>query len=219
MLLVGLTGNIASGKSAVACLLASHGAVIIDADVLAREAVSPGTPVYRDIVRRWGEEVLAPDGVLDRAALRERVFSDQSQLEELNRIVHPEVTRRRDRLVAEARARGERIAVCDIPLLFERRLADEFERIILVDAPRPVRLERLVRERGLRETEAMAMIASQMPADLKRARADFVIDNVGTHDDLERAVNIVWTALSETADEHARFATPIASLTPPSAVR
>jgi dephospho-CoA kinase len=195
MLLIGLTGNIAAGKSTVARRLAERGATIVDADVLARRAVEPGTPAYTQIVRRWGAEVLAPDGVLDRAELRERVFSDQLQLEELNRIIHPEVLRMRDRLVAEARERGDRIVVCDIPLLFERHLTEEFDRIVLVDAPRELRLERLVRDRALSATEGMAMIAAQMPAELKRARADYVIDNVGSRDAVERAADDVWAAL------------------------
>ena len=199
MLLVGLTGNIASGKSTVAHLLSERGATIIDADILARRVVEVDTPAYREIVKRWGSEILAPDGTLDRAALRRRVFKDPVQLEELNRLTHPEVTRLRDRLVADARRRGDRMVICDIPLLFERHLADEFERIVLVDAPRPLRLERLVRERGLGETEAMDMIAAQMPAELKRARADFIIDNEGTLAALERRVDEVWSALDQEA--------------------
>lgn len=195
MLLVGLTGNIAAGKSTVARRFAERGATVIDADVLARQAVEPGSPAYTQIVRRWGSDVLAPDGVLDRAALREHVFSDELQLEELNRIIHPEVLRMRDRQVAEARERGDRIVVCDIPLLFERRLTEEFDRIVLVDAPRELRLERLVRDRGLHEAEAMKMIAAQMPAELKRARADYVIDNTGTRADAERAADDVWGSL------------------------
>ena len=202
MLLVGLTGNIASGKSTVAQLFSEHGATIIDSDILARRAVEVGTQAHRLIVKRWGEDVLGPDGTLDRAALRRQVFRDPGQLEELNRIVHPEVMRLRDRLVAEARRRGDRIAVCDIPLLFERHLVDEFERIVLVDAPRPIRLERLVRERGLSETEGMEMIAAQMPAELKRARADYVIDNSGSLSDLERRVDDVWSALDQDARAH-----------------
>ena len=201
MLLVGLTGNIASGKSTVARLLSERGATIIDADVLARRAVEAGTPAYDEIVKRWGPGVVAPDGALDRAALRRLVFSDEHQLEELNAIVHPEVTALRDELVSRARDRGDRIVVCDIPLLFERGLTDDFDRIVLVDAPRPVRLERLVRNRGLEETEAMGMITAQMPAELKRARADFIIDNVETLRALETRVMEVWEALEREAAE------------------
>jgi dephospho-CoA kinase len=200
MLVIGLTGNIGSGKSTVAQLLSERGATIIDADVLSRRAVELGTPAYDKIVRRWGTSVLSPDRQLDRAALRRYVFSDQKQLEELNRIVHPEVERLRLRLLDDARQRGDRIVVCDIPLLFEKHMAHNFDRIILVDAPRPLRLERLVRDRGLRETEAMDMIAAQMPAELKRAGSDFIIENESTLNALEQRVADVWSHLVQEAD-------------------
>jgi dephospho-CoA kinase len=203
MLLIGLTGNIASGKSTVSRRFVERGATLIDADLLARQAVGVGTLAYGQIVGRWGDAVLAADSSLDRDALRERVFSDPAELEALNRIVHPEVSRLRDELLAEARRRGDRIVVCDIPLLFERHLADEFDRIVLVDAPRPVRLERLVRDRGLAEAEAMSMIAAQMPAELKRARADYVIDNIGTVAELTARADEVWDALERDASQRA----------------
>jgi dephospho-CoA kinase len=206
MLLVGLTGNIASGKSTVSQMLSERGATIIDADLLARQAVEPGTPGYERIVERWGDAVLAPDGHLDRAALRSIVFADPEELERLNAIVHPEVEEMRDRLVREALERGDRIVVCDIPLLFERHLGENFDRIILVDAPRPLRLERLVRDRGLRETEAMEMITVQMPAELKRARADIVIDNDGTLAQLEQQVAAAWATLLQAERETAGVA-------------
>ena len=199
MLLVGLTGNIGSGKSTVAQLLSERGATIIDADVLARRAVEAGTPGHRAIVERWGTSILGADGGLDRGALRRIVFSEQAELEQLNSIVHPEVEHMRAVLVEQARLRGDQLVVCDIPLLFERRMTDDFDRIVLVDAPRPVRLERLVRERSLRETEAMDMIVAQMPAELKRARADHVIDNDGTLGQLDARVAEVWAALQAEA--------------------
>ena len=199
MLLVGLTGNIASGKSTVAQLLSERGATIIDADVLARRAVERGTSAFDAIVKRWGTSILSPDGHLDRAALRRVVFGDPKELESLNQIVHPEVERLRNERIAEARARGDRVVVCDIPLLFEKKMVDRFDRIVLVDAPRPLRLERLVQDRGLRETEAMDMIATQMPAELKRARADFVIENASTLAALEQRVSDVWASLVQEA--------------------
>jgi dephospho-CoA kinase len=202
MLLVGLTGNIGSGKSTVAQMFSERGATIIDADVLARRAVEVGTAAHGKIVDRWGPAVLGADGRLDRAALRRVVFADHRELEELNKIVHPEVERLRQRLVAEARHRGDRIVLCDIPLLFEAHMTDQFDRIILVDAQRPVRLERLMSDRALRETEAMEMIAAQMPAELKRARADIIIENDGTLGQLESRVQDVWSALFEEADAH-----------------
>ena len=199
MLLIGLTGNIASGKSEVAKMLAERGATLIDADVLAREAVRPETQALKDIVKRWGKDVLQNDGSLDRAALRQIVFADQDELDALNRIVHPGVTRLRDREIAIAKERGDQIVVCVIPLLFERNLVEEFDAIVLVDAPRPIRLERLVATRGLEETDAMNMIAGQMPAELKRARADYVIENTGSLDDLERDVDALWSSLQRDA--------------------
>lgn len=200
MLLVGLTGNIASGKSTVAKLLVQRGATLIDADVLARQAVRRGTPAYEKIRERWGDEVLLPDGSLDRSALRQRVFGDEAELEALNEMVHPEVGKLRDQLIREARERGDRIVVCDIPLLFEKHLTEEFDLLILVDAPRPMRLERLVRDRGLHEADAMQMIAAQMPAELKRARADLIIENGGTLDELAARVSEAWEWLREAAD-------------------
>jgi dephospho-CoA kinase len=174
--------------------------------VLARRAVERGTPGYDRIVERWGDAVLAPDGHLDRAALRRIVFASPDELAQLNAIVHPEVERMREVLVREAAERGERIVVCDIPLLFEKDLGHQFDRIVLVDAPRRLRLERLVRDRGLGETEATEMLDAQMPAELKRARADIVIDNDGTPERLERAVEAAWTTLLEA--ERQPFLTP-----------
>jgi dephospho-CoA kinase len=195
MRLIGLTGNIASGKTVVADLLKKKGATIIDADTLSREAVRPGTRALETITGRWGKEVLDPQGNLDRAALRRIVFTDQGQLDDLNAIIHPEIARLRETAIEEARKRGDKIVVCVIPLLFERKLVDNFDTIVLVDAPRELRMERLVETRGLDEAEAMNMIASQMPAELKRARADYVIENTGSIDDLKRDVDALWESL------------------------
>ena len=197
MLLVGLTGNIASGKTTVSRLLAARGLPIIDADVLAREAVLPGTQAFERIVKRWGPEILAHYGSLDRAKLRRIVFADPKQREELNNFVHPEVNRRRRSLVSAARARGEPIVVSDIPLLFEAGLVSEFDAVILVDAPNEIRRERLMRDRGLSGPDADAMIDAQMPAELKRQRADYVIDNVGSRDTLVARIDEIWRALEQ----------------------
>lgn len=202
MLLVGLTGNIASGKSSVAELLVRKGAALIDADALARRAVEPGTPALAAIRQRWGDTVVV-DGELDRAALRRIVFANPADREALNAIVHPRVEVMRAEEVAAARARGERIVVCDIPLLFEKDLAAQFDSVILVDAPRALRLQRLTRERDLPRAEAEAMLDAQMSSDPKRARADYVIDNAGTHAQLDRRVNEVWTSLQKDADRRA----------------
>lgn len=193
---IGLTGNIASGKSAVAEMLKRRGATIVDADVLSREAVTPGTPALEAIVARWGPSVLNADGTLDRAALRKIVFHDRSELDALNEIVHPEIMRLRAAEEDAAIAHGDRVVVSVVPLLFERHLVDDFDFLVLVDAPRDVRLDRILEDRGLEEAEAMDMIASQMPAELKRARADWVIENSGSMEDLEREVDKLWDAIT-----------------------
>jgi dephospho-CoA kinase len=195
VLLVGLTGNIASGKSVVTRLLTRHGATIVDADVLARKVVEPGTPGHAEIVARWGRGVLLPDESVNREALRHIVFGDPAEREALNAIVHPRVQTLRDELLEEARLRGDRIVVCDIPLLFERALEAEFDCVILVDSPMAMRLDRLMRLRGLDEGEARRMIASQLPAETKRARARYVIENDGAIAELERRVAQIWRLL------------------------
>lgn len=195
MRLIGLTGNIASGKTVVADLLRDKGATLIDADVLAREVVKPGTNALGRIASRWGNEVLDDKGDLDRAALRRIVFTDQAQLDELNAIIHPEIGRLRDSRIEDARKRGDKVVVCVVPLLFERKLVDQFDTIVLVDAPRALRLERLVEARGLDEAEAMKMIAAQMPAELKRARADYVVENTGSEEQLRKDVDALWKSL------------------------
>jgi dephospho-CoA kinase len=195
MLSIALTGNIGSGKSTVAELFRRWGATIIDADELAREAQAPGQPALARIAERFGAQVIRPDGSLDRAALRARVLSDAGALAQLNRIVHPEVHRRRKQLLESARARGERIVVSDIPLLFEAADPAEFDAVVLVDAPERVRRERLLRNRRLQPDTVDRLMAAQLPAAEKRARSDYVIDNDGDLAALEQATSTVWKAL------------------------
>jgi len=199
MLIVGLTGNAASGKSSVAQLMAARGATIVDADVLARIAVEPGSPGLKAIVEHWGPGILTPDGSLDRETMRHRVFANPKELEALNAIVHPAVARLRDQAIAVARTQGARIVICDIPLLFEKDLARDYDVIVLVDAPKAVRLERLTTRRGLAQDDAIHLIAAQMPAELKRAHADFIIDNDSDQRALSRRVDAVWAALEARA--------------------
>lgn len=199
MLVIGLTGNIAAGKSSVARHYAEWGATLIDADALARKAVAPGTSALRAITARWGAAVLGPDGTLDRAALRRMVFADAAERAALDAMVHPEVARLRAAAVEAARAREEKMVVCDIPLLFEAGLTDTVDAIVLVDAPRAVRLHRLMRDRGLDETEAAAMIDAQWPSEPKRARADWIIENNGTTAELEAHARTVFNALTARA--------------------
>ncbi|HKP77276.1 MAG TPA: dephospho-CoA kinase [Longimicrobiaceae bacterium] len=199
MLKVGLTGNIAAGKSTVADVWRSLGATVVDADELSRRAVDPGTPAFSAIAAEWGEQVVEPSGELDRAALRRIVFADPAARERLEQIVHPAVAGLREEVYREARARGERTVVADIPLLFEVGLVDEFDVVVLVDAPVETRLARLIGDRGLDPDEAQRMIAAQMPSELKRARADYVIENAGSRGEVERAAREVWEALQRRA--------------------
>jgi dephospho-CoA kinase len=199
VLSVALTGNIAAGKTTVARLFRQWGATVIDADRLAQEAQAPGGPVLARIAERFGAGVLLPDGSLDRAALRRVVLADPDALRALNAIVHPAVHRRREALLAEARARGERIVVTDIPLLFEADDPSAYDAVVLVDAPSAVRQARIVRERGLDPEEARRMLGAQLPAEAKRARSDFVIDNTGDSAALEGAARRVWLALEAKA--------------------
>jgi dephospho-CoA kinase len=195
VLSVALTGNIAAGKSAVAQLFQRWGATLLDADEIVREVQAPGGAVMRRIAERFGDAVVLPDGRLDRAALRRIVMADAEAREALERIVHPAVYARRAELAAAAEARGDRIVVSDIPLLFETGHADGFDAVVLVDAAESVRLRRLVEQRGLTEAEALAMIRAQMPASAKRSGSDYVIDNDADLATLERAASEVWRAL------------------------
>lgn len=199
MLVIGLTGNIAAGKSSVARHFAAWGATLVDADLLAREAVAPRTPALRAIIARWGGGVLAADGSLDRAALRRIAFGDPTERAALDAIVHPEVARLRADAVTAAAARGDRLVVCDIPLLFEAGLTGTVDAVVLVDAPRDQRLARLLRDRQLAPDEAAAMMDAQWPSERKRSRADWVIDNDGTLADLEARSRVVFEALAARA--------------------
>ena len=195
MILVGLTGNVAAGKSTVLALLASWGATVIDSDRLAREVVAPGTPGLAALLARFGPGVLAADGSLDRAALRHRVLADPAERLALNAIVHPLVQDRADALARAAGAAGDLIVVVDVPLLFEVRDPADFARVVLVDAPVAVRRARILRERGLDGAEADALIGAQLPSDAKRARSHAVIDNDGSREELERRAFALWQEL------------------------
>src|SRR4051812_43426073 len=200
MLNVALTGNIASGKSTVAELFRSWGATVIDADRLVRDAQAPGSPVLRAIAGRFGQDLIDPSGRLDRNALRQRVMGDPAALADLHRLVHPDVLRRRSALEHEARARGDRIVVSDIPLLFEAADPSGFDVIVLVDAPEAVRQSRLLTQRGLSTRDADEMLAAQAPTGPKRERSTYVIDNDGDRATLEARAREVWTQLVARAE-------------------
>ncbi|HYU27894.1 MAG TPA: dephospho-CoA kinase [Gemmatimonadales bacterium] len=198
MLNVGLTGNIAAGKSTVVELFKKWGATVIDADALAREAQAPGSAVLAAIAGRFGADVLAPDGTLDRAGLRAKVMGDNTALTALNAIVHPAVQQRRLELQRAARERGDAIVVNDIPLLFEVLDPAQFDAVVLVDAPVALRRTRL-RTRGLSNEDADRMIAAQMSAERKRARSRHVIENAGTLAKLEARAQAVFVELRKRA--------------------
>lgn len=188
--MVGLTGGIGAGKSAVAQRLAELGAVVIDADRLAREVVAPGTDGLAEIVATFGPSVLDVEGGLDRAALGRLVFADEPARRRLEAIIHPRVRRRTAELVAAAPP--DAVIVNDIPLLVESGLAAGFDLVVVVEADPEVRVERLVRYRGMSEREARARIAAQATDEQRRAVADVVIRNDGSLVDLVGKVDEVW---------------------------
>jgi dephospho-CoA kinase len=191
---VGLTGGVASGKSTVAKLLDEVGAVVIDADVLAREVVEPGTPGLAAVVATFGPEVLAADGGLDRARLGAIVFADPEQRAGLESIIHPLVRARAAEI--EAAAPPGALVVHDIPLLVETGQESDFDAVIVVDLPIDVQLERAMRDRGWTEGEARARIEAQAGRDERLAVATHVVDNTGTYEDLRRRVTEVFEELA-----------------------
>jgi dephospho-CoA kinase len=200
MLNVALTGNVAAGKSTVAECFRRWGATIIDADELVREVQAPGSPVLSAIVRRFGQDLLLRDGTLDRAALRNRVMGDPASRRALESLVHPAVARRREALLDAAWKRGDQIVINDIPLLFEALDPAQFDVVVFVDAPHTVRRTRLRALRGLQDEEADQLLAAQAPADRKRKRSGFVIDNDGSFEALERRAREVYDELVRRAD-------------------
>lgn len=184
---VGLTGNVASGKSTVAEAWEGMDVPVVSADVLARRAVEPGSDGLRRVVELFGSDVLTADGSMDRAAVRALVFDDDEARGRLEAIIHPEVWRLRDRWLAEQRLAGADVVCSEIPLLFETARVDDFDVVVLVDAPAEVRLARMVEDRGLDGAEARRMIESQMPASEKHARSDHVIENTEGLDELRGA--------------------------------
>jgi dephospho-CoA kinase len=195
VLTVGLTGGIGSGKSEVSRLLARHGAVVVDADLIAREVVEPGTPGLARLVAEFGAEVLRSDGTLDRPALGARVFADPAALARLNAIVHPLVGERTAELLRKARASGATVVVHDVPLLVENNLADSYDAVVVVAARPQTQLDRLVRLRGLPEAEARQRLDAQAPLADKLAVATHVVQNDGALEDLAPQVEQLWADL------------------------
>lgn len=189
---VGLTGGVGSGKSTVSALLARHGALVIDADAIAREVVEPGTPGYDAVLARFGAEVVAADGTLDRPALAAVVFGDEAARADLNAIVHPLVGERSAELMAAAAPQD--VVVYDVPLLVESRLGKAFDVVVVVEADVDTRLTRLA-ERGLAESDARARMAVQASDEERRAVAHEVIANDGTREELAAEVDELWQRL------------------------
>jgi dephospho-CoA kinase len=196
VLLVGLTGGIGAGKSTVAEFLAGKGAVVVDADEVARAVVEPGQPAFDAIVERFGREVVGPDGTLDRAAVARVAFADDQSRLDLEGITHPAINTEFTRRVAESPP--DAIVILDVPLLVESEKARRrpYEAVIVVEAPRDARLDRL-EARGVARADAERRMAAQASDEDRRAVATFVIDNSGDHDDLARQVDEVWAQLTD----------------------
>ena len=198
MLLVGLTGGIGSGKSTVARLLERHGAVVIDADALAREAIARGTPGFDRVVDAFGADVLGADGDLDRAGLAALVFSDPAQRAVLESIVHPEVARRFGELAEEHRATAG-VVVYVTPLLVELGLAPAFDVVVVVTASPHLRVSRVASDRGLSPDDVRSRMATQASDEQRAEVANVLIDNDGTLAELERQVDRLWADLAARA--------------------
>ena len=193
MLLVGLTGGIASGKSTVSAMLAERGAEIIDADHIARQVVMPGMPAWRKIREHFGPGVLFPDGAIDRQALADIVFGDAAKLALLNEITHPEIFKRIAEKLEAARDR-DAIVVLDAALLIETGLAQRVDVLVVTHSPREVQIERLA-GKGMSPEHAKARIDAQLPAEQRLAQADIVIENDGSLEELGKRVDELWEEL------------------------
>ncbi|MED1722070.1 dephospho-CoA kinase [Brevibacillus parabrevis] len=187
-MILGLTGGIATGKSTVTGMLRERGIPVIDADQIAREVVEPGKPAYEAIVRHFGKDILLEDGQIDRKGLGEIVFSDESERQKLNAIVHPEVRRVMREEAEAAEANGADIVFMDIPLLFESKLQHMVEKIVVVYAPGDMQLARMMERDELEEEQAQKRLRAQFPIDQKKLEADFLIDNSFSREETERQV-------------------------------
>jgi len=207
VLRVGLTGGIGSGKSEVSRRLAGHGAIVIDADAIAREVVEPGSPGLSKVAAEFGPRVLRLDGSLDREALARLVFSDAGLRSKLNAIVHPLVGERMaaleraalERVPLERSPAGGVVVVFDVPLIAENSLATGFDLVVVVDVPRHVQLARLVRSRDMTREQALARISAQASREQRLAIADIVIDNSGSLAELDRQAGDLWAELRRRA--------------------
>ena len=194
---IGLTGGIASGKSTATQVLRAEGAAVVDADIVAREVVAPGTQGLRDIVRAFGAEMIRRDGTLDRERLAASVFGNEENRRKLNGILHGHIKARIEEEARAFEAEGHRIVVYDIPLLVEAGWYRETDEVWLLYVPAEIQKERLVKRDGFTEAEADARIASQMPVEEKKRYADVVIDNTGTEEELRHRMQTLWRRVRE----------------------
>lgn len=199
MLKVALTGGIATGKTYCLARFAALGVPVIDADRLARDAVTPGSPGLAAVIARFGREALAPDGTLDRSRLAARVFADPVARRDLEAIIHPIVYESIMAWGAGLAAGGEPIGLADVPLLFETGHATSFDRVVVAACPAEMQVQRLAARNGLGEADARRRLAAQWPIDEKRRAADYVIDTGGTFEESDRQIDEVWRALQRDA--------------------
>jgi dephospho-CoA kinase len=205
MILIGLTGGVATGKSTVAKMFAQCGAIVIDADTLAREVVQPGKPAWRDIVRTFGTEVLNPDRTINRQALGSIIFRHPTKRRRLERIIHPRVAREQQRLTqAAARTDPNAVVIYDVPLLFEAGIDKRVQKIIVVTADQQTQIARLKKRNGLSRAEALRRIRSQMPLAKKTRMADLVIDGTAPRAVGRRRVQEAFVMLSQWASSISR---------------
>lgn len=194
---IGLTGGIATGKSTVSGLIRAHGIPVVDADELAREVIRPQTKGLQQVVSLFGPDVLAADGSLDRARMGQIVFRDRQKLDQLENIIHPLIRERVEELKRELRGAGHRIAIYDVPLLFEKNMESLFDGVIVVACGFEQQLQRFIARNGVDEVTARARIAQQLPIEDKVKRADWIVDNSGSKAQLEKNVKVLLEELKE----------------------
>jgi dephospho-CoA kinase len=196
MILIGLTGSVATGKSTVAKMFKKCGAIVIDADELAREVVQPGKPAWREIVRTFGRRILNLDRTIDRHALGAIVFHDKKKLRHLERIIHPRVAREQIRLTKQAAKNDPKaVVIYDVPLLFEAGIDKRVDKTVVVAATRETQIMRLKNRNGLTRAEALRRIRSQMPLAMKRLRADYILDGTKNRESLSRDISRLFEDL------------------------
>ncbi|WP_438495984.1 dephospho-CoA kinase [Paenibacillus sp. IHBB 3054] len=195
-MIMGLTGGIASGKSTVSALFVEKGARLVDADAIAREVMLPGHPVLAAAVLHFGEGILLPDGTLNRTKLGEIVFHDPEARQVLNQLTHPAIRQEiKNRMNTMEQEDPQRLTIVDIPLLYESELDNLFGQIVVVYVPREVQLDRLMERNKLSMEQAQGRLDAQLDIELKRSRADYIIDNSGTLAQTEQQVAVLWDRL------------------------